>query len=283
MNKLFFLLSILLIVTNSCKKIERVNPKDGIAGVTTSEAKQLDLSTVQISSSLTTTEGVPYVTQRGICWSTSPNPTTKDNFTNEGSGFGTFMSFIKGLEVNTTYYFRAFASNEITTTYGNEVVYKINGPVITTKTSTEVTYTTAKSCRLPTEAEWEYACRAGTTTPFNTGNNLNTSQANYDGNYPYNGGSTGVILGKTQIIGSYLPNAWELNDMHGNVWEWCNDWYGNYGTGIQTNPTGPNTGTNRVRRGGSWLEGGRLCRSSFRGENSPSYGRDNLGFRLVVP
>ena len=124
MNKLFFLLSTLLILTNACKKLERINSKDGIVGVTTSEAKQLDLSTLQISSSLTTIEGVAYVTQRGICWSTSPNPTIKDNFTNEGSGFGTFESKISGLSTNTTYYFRAFASNNKTTAYGNEVSFQ---------------------------------------------------------------------------------------------------------------------------------------------------------------
>jgi uncharacterized protein (TIGR02145 family) len=153
MNKIFFLLSILFFLTNACKKIERINPRDGIAGVTTSEAKQLDLSTLQIISSLTSIKGVAYVTQRGICWSTSPNPTTNDNFTNEGSGFGTFESKISGLSVNTTYYFRAFASNDLTTAYGNEVVYKINGPIITTKTPTEVAYTTVKiGCALESDA-----------------------------------------------------------------------------------------------------------------------------------
>ena len=97
MNKIFFLLSLLFFLTNSCKKIERINPSDGIAGVTTSEAKQFDLSTLQISSSLNTIEGVAYVTQRGICWSTNPNPTTNDHLTNEGSGFGSFESKITGL------------------------------------------------------------------------------------------------------------------------------------------------------------------------------------------
>ena len=148
MNKLFFLLSILLILTNACKKLERRNPKDGIAGVTTSEAKQLDLSTLQISSSLTTIEGVAYVTQRGICWSTSPNPTTNDNFTNEGSGFGSFESKINGLSANTTYYFRAFASNDLATAYGNEVSFKFNANVFT-KQATAISYTSVNiGCKL---------------------------------------------------------------------------------------------------------------------------------------
>ena len=150
MNKLYFLLSILLILTNACKKIERSNPKDGIAGVTTSEAKQLDLSTLQISSSLTTIEGVAYVTQRGICWSTSPNPTTNDNFTNEGSGFGTFESKISGLSANTTYYFRAFASNDLAIAYGNEVSFKFNAdPSVLTKQATTISYTSVNiGCKL---------------------------------------------------------------------------------------------------------------------------------------
>ena len=149
MNKLFFLLSILFFLTNACKKLERINPRDGIAGVTTSEAKQLDLSTLQISSTLTTIEGVAYVTQRGICWSTSPNPTTKDNFTNEGSGFGTFLSEISGLSANTTYYFRAFASNDLTTAYGNEVSFKFNAPSVLTKQATAISYTSVNiGCKL---------------------------------------------------------------------------------------------------------------------------------------
>ena len=138
-------------------------------------------------------------------------------------------------------------------------------------------------CRLPTEAEWEYACRAGTTTPFNTGLCLSTSQANYNGNYPYSGCSAGSELGSTQPVGSYAPNAWGLYDMHGNVWEWCSDWYGSYSGVSQNNPTGPASGSNRVLRGGSWNDYGRHCRSAFRNTYGPSY-RDNfIGFRLVVP
>jgi len=136
--------------------------------------------------------------------------------------------------------------------------------------------------RLPTEAEWEYACRAGTTTPFKTGNNLTTAQANYDGNYPYNGNPTGTYLGRTQPVGSYAPNAWGVYDMHGNVWEWCNDWYDSYGTTAVTNPTGPATGSYRVLRGGSWYNGAVYCRSAYRGNDTPDYRNDNYGFRLAV-
>ncbi len=98
-------------------------------------------------------------------------------------------------------------------------------------------------CRLPTEAEWEYACRAGTTSPFNTGSCLGSSQANYDGNYPYSTCGKGTYLQKTMPVGSYAPNAWGLYDMHGNVWEWCSDWYGDYSSSPQTNPKGPSSGS----------------------------------------
>lgn len=141
---------------------------------------------------------------------------------------------------------------------------------------------TGKKYRLPTEAEWEYACRAGTKTPFNTGENLTTDQANYDGNYPYKNFPKGKNVGKTTPVGSFAPNAWGLYDMHGNVWEWCSDWYGGdyYKNSPVQNPQGPTTGTYRVLRGGSWSDVGRNCRSSERNNNTPAY-RDSRGFRLV--
>lgn len=138
-------------------------------------------------------------------------------------------------------------------------------------------------CRLPTEAEWEYACRAGTTTPFNTGDNLTTSQANYNGNYPYNNNAKGEFIAKTLPVGSFEPNAWGLYDMHGNVWEWCSDWYDDYPTTAQTNPEGPASGTFRVFRGGGWRNYAQLCRSAFRYNFFPDYRHFNIGFRLVSP
>ena len=159
-----------------------------------------------------------------------------------------------------------------------------NRPVINVTWNDAKAFADWMGCRLPSEAEWEYACRAGTTTPFNTGNNLTTKQANYNGNYPYNGYSKGVYLLKTTTVGSYPANAWGLNDMHGNVWEWCSDWYeSNYGTNSQTNPAGPSSGSNRVYRGGSWDYFARFCRSSYRCYNNPSFSDDYLGFRLVAP
>ncbi len=140
---------------------------------------------------------------------------------------------------------------------------------------------------LPTEAQWEYACRAGTSTPFNTGENLTTDQANYDGNYPYKNFPKGKYIGKTTPVGSYPPNAWGLYDMHGNVWEWCLDWYDeNYYAeckkqGVVNDPTGPKTGSSRVLRGGGWYSRAIGCRSAHRGDSYPDYRYSNIGFRLV--
>jgi formylglycine-generating enzyme required for sulfatase activity len=142
-------------------------------------------------------------------------------------------------------------------------------------------------CRLPTEAEWEYACRAGTTTQFNTGNNLTTDQANYDGNYPYKNYLKGKCIDKTTPVGSYPPNGWGLYDMHGNVYEWCLDWYEEkyYNECKQQriidNPKGPENGSCRVLRGGCWISDGQYCRSAVRGRGSPGNHRDFVGFRLV--
>jgi formylglycine-generating enzyme required for sulfatase activity len=144
-----------------------------------------------------------------------------------------------------------------------------------------------KRFRLPSEAEWEYACRAGTTTPFNTGQNLTTEQANYDGNYPYNENEKGRYRQTTVSVDSLKPNTWGLYNMHGNVWEWCNDWYGDkyYDeckiNGVVVNPQGPETGSYRVIRGGSWDDGAQGCRSAYRDSYPPVNRSYFIGFRLV--
>ncbi len=147
---------------------------------------------------------------------------------------------------------------------------------------------TKKGYRLPTEAEWEYACRANTTgTPFASGDNITTAQANYDGNYPYNGNPKGTYLEKTVPvdIATYYKNAFGLEHMHGNVWEWCWDWYKSdyYPTdgSVQTNPTGPTTGSNRVIRGGSWSNHAVDLRSAYREYDAPGNWSVNIGFRLA--
>jgi formylglycine-generating enzyme required for sulfatase activity len=130
---------------------------------------------------------------------------------------------------------------------------------------------TATGYRLPTEAEWEYACRAGTQTPFNTGSCLDAgTEANYYGNYPYTGCPTGPYVGWTVPVGSYPANAFGLYDMHGNLLEWCNDRYGDY-DGTVTDPVGPGAGSYRVFRGGGWSDFARYCRSAYR-HLIPPYG-----------
>lgn len=137
-------------------------------------------------------------------------------------------------------------------------------------------------CRLPTEAEWEYAARAGTTTPFNTGNCLSTSEANYNGKRPYNDCSEGEFRKKTLPVGSFAPNDWGLYDMHANVSEWCNDWYDFYPTTAQTNPKGPDSGDFRVEKGGNWTDGARSCRSAVHSYANPATQAEYIGFRVAA-
>ncbi|WP_008308339.1 SUMF1/EgtB/PvdO family nonheme iron enzyme [Leptolyngbya sp. PCC 6406] len=138
--------------------------------------------------------------------------------------------------------------------------------------------------RLPSEAEWEYACRAGTETPFHCGDTITPDLANYDGNYPYGNGPKGTYRQKTLDVGSFPPNAFGLYDMHGNVWEWCQDpWHGSY-EGAPTDGSAwlsSNENENRLLRGGSWYDDPRYCRSANRNWGT----RDNqnyiIGFRVV--
>ena len=138
--------------------------------------------------------------------------------------------------------------------------------------------------RLPTEAEWEYACRAGTTTAvgIGDGSSLGPTQANFDGNFPYGVAAPGEYLNRTTPVGSYPPNAWGLHDMHGNVWEWCQDWYGPYRRGAVSDPKGPATGTERVLRGGGFTSLGKGCRSAQRDSRWPGYRNSINGFRVVL-
>ncbi|MFA5257028.1 MAG: SUMF1/EgtB/PvdO family nonheme iron enzyme, partial [Opitutales bacterium] len=135
---------------------------------------------------------------------------------------------------------------------------------------------------LPTEAQWEYACRAGTTTAFNYGDGMDSSMANFDGNYPMGGGPDGVFLERTTPVGSYKPNAWGLYDMHGNVWEWCHDWYGPYPRDAVDDPLGPESGTYRIARGGCWFYGAWHCRSAYRNNAMPGIRDNSYGLRLAL-
>ena len=298
------------------------------------------------------------ITARGVCWSTKPNPTINDNKTSDGSGTGDFTSNLTNLTENTTYYVRAYATNEKGTSYGEEKSFKtlpvyqtisVNGvtftmiaveggtfqmgatseqgsdaesyeyPVHSVTLSdyyigeTEVTqelweavmgtnpsdfsgnpqrpveYVSWYECkefitnlnnltgmnfRLPTEAEWEYAARGG-----------NKSQG-----YKYSGGNTiGNVAwywdnsgSATHNVKTKSPNELGTYDMSGNVWEWCEDWYGNYSSGSQTNPTGPSTGSYRVLRGGSRDNYADSCRVSLRNYYYPISRRSSSGFRLAL-
>ncbi len=137
-----------------------------------------------------------------------------------------------------------------------------------------------KSYRLPSEAEWEYACRAGTTTPFHFGETISTDQANYYGDAVYGNGKKGVYRKKTTPVGSFPANAFGLYDMHGNVWEWCQDWYGEYPQKEVVDPQGPEKGKFRVLRGGSWYYYPLYCRSAFRLGYVPGRRILNCGCRL---
>jgi formylglycine-generating enzyme required for sulfatase activity len=138
-----------------------------------------------------------------------------------------------------------------------------------------------KEYRLPTETEWEYAARAGTTTAYFWGDRADCSKANYGNGYSDE--CKGKNPGETMKVGSFTPNAYGLYDMHGNVWEWCQDWYGDYASGSVTDPIGPSSGSNRVKRGGSWYDFAQYCRSADRSRVSPGMRGSNLGFRLVLP
>jgi len=321
---------------------------------------------------------------RGVCWSTTPNPTLANNHTVDGSGPGSFISNITGLERNSTYFVRAYAINDGGVVYGDEVVfftyipeivtvdipagtfvmgspnnelsrnndetqrnvtlsafsmskYEItnqqfsqflntngitgNGKFLSGKYPGEtlifaesrigITYNASTGWapvsgfenhpvvnvtwygayefaryaggRLPTEAEWEYACRAGTTTPFATGVCINDTEANYNWKFPYSSCTNlnTTSPNGTHPVGSYPANAWGLHDMHGNVWEWVSDWYGPYPTTPETNPKGPAAGNLKVIRGGSWYLNGLYLRSAIRRSTFPDSYHSTRGFRVA--
>jgi formylglycine-generating enzyme required for sulfatase activity len=142
---------------------------------------------------------------------------------------------------------------------------------------------TGNHYRLPSEAEWEYACRAGTTTPFYFGETITSDLVNFNGGFTYGAASKGICRGTTTEVGSFPPNEFGLYDMHGNVWEWCADrWHGNYkGAPIDGNAWMDGDSNYRLLRGGSWYFNPADCRSAIRNFDSPDSRDLNLGFRVV--
>jgi len=138
------------------------------------------------------------------------------------------------------------------------------------------------SVRFPWEAEWEYGCRGGTTTPFSFGDTITPEHVNYDDNHPYNDGEKDKGRDGTVAVKTLHCNSWGLYEMHGNVWEWCQGWYqSDLGWEAVVDPTGPEKGEDRVLRGGSWFCGGGDVRSAFRSRDHPDNRNNDIGFRLA--
>ena len=147
-----------------------------------------------------------------------------------------------------------------------------------------VTIAGGNGYRLPTEAQWEYACRAGTTTPFSFGRTNNAHEANVDGENPYGTEDKGPLVRRPTEVGSYPANAFNIEDMHGNVWEWCQDWYDAtyYGRSPASDPQGPETGERRVERGGCYMSPAEFSRSAVRSDDPPDLHAGSTGFRIAM-
>jgi len=155
-----------------------------------------------------------------------------------------------------------------------------NYPVINVSWTDAKAFADWMGCFLPTEAQWEYPCRGATVTTFNTGDCITSEEANFNAILELGNCPKGTYKGKLAPVGSYAPNAYGLFDMHGNVFEWCRDWFWHYDKNPQVDPKGPEKGNKRVGRGGSWFSNARDCRSANRNSRQPDYRNVMLGFRI---
>jgi formylglycine-generating enzyme required for sulfatase activity len=175
---------------------------------------------------------------------------------------------------NITWYEAVAFCNAVSKTLGFRPAYTIRDTIVTWDPASD-------GIRLPTEAEWEYACRAGTGSVFYTGDCLDTGQANYLGYDPQKGCEKGLWRGQAVEVGGFAPNAWELHDMHGNVSEWVWDWHSFPTHQPVVDPRGPAAGIERVIRGGNWHDLGRNCRSAVRHKARPDRRFSHVGLRLA--
>jgi len=164
--------------------------------------------------------------------------------------------------------------NALSAREGLGPAYRIDGSNVTWLAN-------AEGYRLPTEAEWEYACRAGSTSAYSSGPCLTSEQANYNAYNPLPGCPAGLNRGETIPVASFPPNAWGLYDMHGNINEWCWDWYEDYAADPATDPAGPAGGEEKVTRGGCWANFGPKCRAANRERQGPANAVDMIGLRVA--